>query len=92
MMASADVVGYAATVVGTSMMLPKLVRSWRTQHMHDVAWGMITLFLFNCLLWLAYGLMIDSLPIVAANVFTLGVNAINLWQMWAYRRPPSASP
>jgi len=67
MMTSADVVGYAATVVGTSMMLPQLVRSWRTQRMHDVAWGMITLFLFNCLLWLAYGLMIAAPPMVVAN-------------------------
>jgi len=67
MMTSADVVGYAATVVGTSMMLPQLVRSWRTQHMHDVAWGMITLFLLNCLLWLAYGLMIAAPPMVVAN-------------------------
>jgi MtN3 and saliva related transmembrane protein len=34
-----------------------------------------------------YGLMIDSLPIILANVFTLGVNGLNLWQMWAYRKP-----
>lgn len=66
-MTSADLVGYAATVVGTSMMLPQLVRSWRTQHMRDVAWGMITLFLLNCLLWLAYGLMIAAPPMIVAN-------------------------
>jgi MtN3 and saliva related transmembrane protein len=66
-MTSADLVGYAATVVGTSMMLPQLVRSWRTKHMRDVAWGMITLFLLNCLLWLAYGLMIAAPPMIVAN-------------------------
>ncbi len=66
-MTSADMVGYAATVVGTSMMLPQLARSWRTKHMRDVAWGMITLFLLNCVLWLAYGLMISAPPMVVAN-------------------------
>lgn len=74
-MTSADMVGYAATVVGTSMMLPQLARSWRTQHMRDVAWGMVTLFLLNCLLWLAYGLMIAAPPMVAANAigFVIGL-------------------
>ena len=66
-MTSADMVGYAATVVGTSMMLPQLARSWRTQQMRDVAWGMISLFFLNCLLWLAYGLMIAASPMVVAN-------------------------
>ena len=66
-MTSADIVGYAATAVGTSMMLPQLVRSWRTKHMRGVAWGMIALFLVNCLLWLAYGLMIAAPPMILAN-------------------------
>lgn len=66
-MTSADMVGYAATVVGTSMMLPQLATSWRTKHMRDVAFGMIALFLLNCLLWLAYGLMIAAPPMVVAN-------------------------
>jgi len=50
-MTSADMVGYAATVVGTSMMLPQLARSWRTQQMRDVAFGMIALFLLKCILF-----------------------------------------
>jgi MtN3 and saliva related transmembrane protein len=66
-MTSADMVGYAATVVGTSMMLPQLARSWRTKHMRDVAFGMIALFLLNCLLWFAYGVMIAATPMVVAN-------------------------
>jgi uncharacterized protein with PQ loop repeat len=35
--------------------------------MRDVAFGMIALFLLNCLLWLAYGLMIAAPPMVVAN-------------------------
>lgn len=66
-MTSADMVGYAATVVGTSMMLPQLVKSWRTRHMRDVAFGMVVLFLLNCALWFAYGLMIAATPMVVAN-------------------------
>ncbi|MBI5396912.1 MAG: hypothetical protein HZA91_16575 [Verrucomicrobia bacterium] len=79
-MTSADMVGYAATVVGTSMMLPQLARSWRTQHMRDVAFGTVLLFLFNCALWLAYGLMIAATPMVVANAigFVIGLALLGL--------------
>ncbi len=66
-MTSADMVGYAATAVGTCMMLPQLLKSWRSKHMRDVAAGMTVLFLLNCALWLAYGIMINATPMVVAN-------------------------
>ena len=66
-MITADMVGYAATVVGTSMMLPQLARSWRTKHMRDVAFGTIIRFFFNCALWGIYGVMIAAPPMVLAN-------------------------
>ncbi|MCX6901281.1 MAG: SemiSWEET family transporter [Verrucomicrobia bacterium] len=82
-MTSADMVGYAATVVGTSMMLPQLIKSWRTKQMHDVAAGMTILFLFNCVLWLVYGVMISATPMVVANAIGLVV-AITLVGMKLY--------
>ena len=77
-MTSADMVGYAATVVGTSMMLPQLARSWQTKHMRDVAFGTIVLFLFNCALWLAYGLMIAATPMVVANAIGFVISLVLL--------------
>lgn len=85
-MTSADIVGYAATVVGTSMMLPQLVRSYRTKHMRDVAWGMITLFLINCLLWLAYGLMIGAPPMIVANSVGFLISLALLGMKICFRR------
>jgi len=85
-MLSADIVGYAATVVGTSMMMPQVVRSWRTKQMRDVAWGMITLFLLNCLLWLAYGLMIAAPPMVVANAIGFLISLVLLAMKIRFRR------
>lgn len=64
---SADVVGYIATVVGTSLMLPQLMRSFRTRQMNDVAIGTIVLYFFNCALWGVYGVMIHAMPMIVAN-------------------------
>ena len=34
---------------------------------------------------------VDDLSFSTFGTFTLGVNALNLWQMWAYRKPPSSA-
>ena len=85
-MTSADMVGYAATVIGTSMMLPQIARSWRTRQMRDVAWGMISLFLLNCQLWLAYGLMIAARPMVVANGIGFLIGLVLLGLKIRFRR------
>lgn len=84
-MSSADMVGYAAAVVGTSMMLPQLVKSFRTKHMRDVAFGMAVLFLINCLLWLVYGIMIDATPSVVANAIGVVIGLLLLGMKLYYR-------
>ena len=74
-MTSANIVGYAATVVGTSMMLPQVAKSWRTKHMRDVAFGTVILFVLNCALWGTYGVMIAAQPMMVANAigFIIGL-------------------
>ena len=84
-MTSADMVGYAATAVGTSMMLPQLVKSWRTKHMRDVAFGTIILFFFNCALWAAYGVMIAAEPMIVANVIGFAISIALLGLKLRYR-------
>jgi len=54
----------------------------------DLSWSTFGTFTVGVMLWLAYGIAIGSLPIILANVFTLAVSTLNLWQMWAYRARP----
>ncbi len=82
----ADVVGYAATVVGTSMMLPQVAKSWRTKHMRDVAFGTVILFVLNCALWGTYGVMIAAQPMIVANVIGFGIGLVLLTLKLRFRR------
>lgn len=85
-MTSANIVGYAATVVGTSMMMPQLAKSWRTKHMRDVAFGTIILFILNCALWGAYGVMIAAQPMIVANVIGFGIGLVLLTLKLRFRQ------
>lgn len=71
-------VGAAAATLTTSAFLPQAVRTIRTRQTRDISlWAQLLLFIGNGL-WLTYGMLIGSLPLIAANVPTLALIAIVL--------------
>ena len=66
-----SIVGYAATVVGTSLMLPQVYKSWRTKSVDDISWGMLVMYFLNCSLWLTYGILINAVPLAVTNALAL---------------------
>jgi MtN3 and saliva related transmembrane protein len=71
-------IGYVAAAVGTVLMLPQVIRSWRTRQVNDVSLGMVWLYVANCALWLAYGVMADLRPVWLANAFALVISLVQL--------------
>ena len=74
MTASLDIVsllGFLAGALTTIAFVPQLVRSWRSRSVKDVSCGMLTIFCTGVFLWLTYGLLIHSWPVIVANVVTL---------------------
>ncbi|MFN7385707.1 MAG: SemiSWEET transporter [Lysobacteraceae bacterium] len=80
--------GLAAALLTSVAFVPQVIRNFRRRHVADLSWSTFGTFTVGVVLWLGYGIAIGSLPIIVANVFTLAVNALNLWQMWAYRDQP----
>lgn len=91
-MDTSTALGLGAAFLTSVAFVPQVVRNFRHKHVDDLSFTTFGTFTLGVLLWLVYGVMIESLPIIVANVFTLGVNALNLWQMWAYRKPAPPAP
>lgn len=65
------ILGLLAGTMTTIAFLPQLIQTWKTRSAKDVSLGMFLIFTTGVLLWVIYGLMIQSLPIIAANMVTL---------------------
>lgn len=63
--------GYLAGALTTIAFVPQLTRTWKTKSAEDISFGMLLTFTIGVLLWLIYGLLIRSPPVVLANVVTL---------------------
>lgn len=67
----APLLGFVAGTLTTAAFVPQVVKTWRTRSAHDVSLGMFAIFAAGVLLWLVYGVYIESLPIMIANSITL---------------------
>jgi MtN3 and saliva related transmembrane protein len=74
-----ELVGYPAAILTTAAFVPQAWKSWRTRDLSGISLPMYTLFTLGVGFWLAYGLLIGSVPVIAANGVTLVLAAIVLW-------------
>ena len=70
-MNSADWIGSAAATLTTTAFIPQAWKVWRTKHTADISLGMYALFTLGVALWLGYGMLLASWPIIIANCITL---------------------
>ena len=67
----ADWVGSAAAVLTTLSFLPQVLHTLKTRDVSGISLVMYSAFTVGVALWLVYGLLLGSWPIVIANVITV---------------------
>ena len=70
-MDTTNLVGYFAAAMTTLCWLPQAIHIIRTKETAGVSAVTYTAFAIGIALWLAYGLMLNSMPIIVANALTL---------------------
>ncbi|MEJ0086529.1 MAG: SemiSWEET transporter [Pseudomonadota bacterium] len=68
-----DWLGYAAAALTTSSFIPQAFMTLRTRNTSGISLGMYLVFTAGVAVWLAYGIAIDSWPMIAANSITLAL-------------------
>jgi MtN3 and saliva related transmembrane protein len=70
-MDGAMMLGLTAGTLTTVAFIPQLAKALKSRSTGDLSWGMVLTFTIGVLLWLIYGIWIDSLPVILANAVTL---------------------
>jgi MtN3 and saliva related transmembrane protein len=74
-----DLVGYMAATLTTVAFLPQVFRIWKSKSTHDLALPTLISFIAGVGMWLFYGLLLQSPPVIIANAVTLLLNLLILW-------------
>jgi MtN3 and saliva related transmembrane protein len=64
-------IGFSAAILTTLSFVPQVMKVWQTRSAKDISLGMYSLFTLGIANWLLYGVLIDSWPVILANLVTL---------------------
>lgn len=66
-----NLVGYGAAILTTVAFVPQALKSWQTRDLSGVSLPMYSLFTVGVAMWLVYGVMLGSWPIIIGNAITI---------------------
>jgi len=64
-------IGSVAAFCTTVAFVPQVVRVWRLGSAEDISLTTFSVFSLGMAVWMVYGFLIDSLPVILANGITL---------------------
>jgi MtN3 and saliva related transmembrane protein len=65
-----ELIGYAAATLATLAFVPQVVKSYRDKSTKDISLVMYLVFFTGVVLWLIYGIHLESMPMIIANTVT----------------------
>ena len=84
-----EIIGILAGICTTASFVPQVLHTWRTKSVEDISLRMYLLLCLGVVLWLVYGLLVESLAVVLANGVTLLLAAAVLVMKIRYGGPSS---
>jgi len=67
---NSEIIGLAAATLTTAAFVPQVYKTWKTKSVDELSLTMYLVFFIGIVLWLIYGIYIDSFSIIFANTIT----------------------
>ncbi len=74
-----NIIGYISAVCTTIAYVPQVLKVYKTKSTRDISLGMFLLMSAGITGWLAYGILLNKMPIIAANFISLLLTLYIFW-------------
>ena len=65
-----EILGLIAAFITTASFVPQVYKTWKTKSVESLSLTMYSAFFIGIVLWLIYGIHLNSLPMILANSIT----------------------
>ena len=77
--------GYVAATLTTLAFVPQAWKTIRSKDTRSISLGMYVVFTIGIAFWLAYGIVLGSIPMILSNIVTFGLSATILAMKLKYK-------
>ena len=82
-----EVIGFCAGLCSMMSFTPQILKTWRERDATSISLRMYVVTVTGFSLWVTYGVMIGSLPVMVTNSVCLTLSALILAMKWRFSRP-----
>jgi len=75
-----ELVGYAAASLTTIAFVPQAYQVYKTNQTKDLSLSLFVTFSLGVFMWLIYGVLLESIPMIIANMMTLSLSLYILYK------------
>jgi len=76
---SIELIGYFGSFLTSITFIPQVYKSWKSKSVGDLSTWMVLIVITSTLVWLAYGYLINSGPVLLANTIVLILTLVLLY-------------
>ena len=80
-----ELLGYSAAIFSAISFLPQVTKMYKSRSVKDVSSSMYVIYLISVILWLFYGIKINSIHLILSEVFTLILVIVILVMKYLWR-------
>ena len=81
-----DIVGFTAGILIAVSLIPQLIKSYKTRSVRDISFLMLIIIMLGTALWVVYGILIKSVPIIVMDGFGFLVNLALIFMKIRYKK------
>jgi MtN3 and saliva related transmembrane protein len=72
-------IGYFGSFLTSITFIPQVYKSWKSKSVGDLSMTMIIIVITSTIVWLIYGYLIESRPVMLANFVVFGLTILLLY-------------
>lgn len=76
-----EIIGLCAAFLTTASFLPQVYKTWKTKDISGLSLPMLAMFFTGVVLWLVYGLLLNSPSLILAN----GITTISIMLLFIFK-------
>jgi MtN3 and saliva related transmembrane protein len=65
-----EAIGLLAAAITSAGFLPQIIKGYRTKKLDDISYFMPIVLAIGMTIWLIYGILLNAIAIIAANIFS----------------------
>lgn len=81
----AEILGLTAGTITSITFVPQVIRIWKTRSAKDLSPIMLFLLIIGTSMWLAFGILIKSTPVIYTNTMVLAMGLIMVYFKFRFK-------